>query len=37
MNKILKNDLTTIHELLENTFNQSIDFLNNLNSIPTCR
>ncbi|NUE66376.1 pyridoxal-dependent decarboxylase [Snodgrassella sp. ESL0253] len=36
MNKILKNDLTTIDELLENTFNQSIDFLNNLDSIPTC-
>lgn len=36
MNKTLKNDLTAIHELLENTFHQSIDFLNNLDSMPTC-
>ena len=36
MNKTLKNDLTAFHELLENTFHQSIDFLNNLDSMPTC-
>ncbi len=36
MNKTLNNDLTAIHELLENTFHQSIDFLNNLDSMPTC-
>ena len=36
MNKTLKNDLTAINELLENTFHQSIDFLNNLDSMPTC-